>query len=101
MMTGRIPALAALQRTFSMACIKEMQRSPASEVFMVVGVDSTMELPSEPDSGSASSSSCVQLVSAPITVSGTFVELAESSNFVTGTSCVRPIGRLQGRPVGL
>ena len=55
-MTGRRPALAALPRTLSMPCINEMQRRPASERFLVTEVDSTVELPSEPDSGSAGSS---------------------------------------------
>ena len=34
----------------------EMQRRPLPERFLVVEVDSTVELPSEPDSGSAGSS---------------------------------------------
>ena len=55
-MTGRRPALAALPRTLSMPCINEMQRRPASERFLVTEVDSTVELPSEPDPGSAGSS---------------------------------------------
>ena len=55
-MTGRRPVLAALPRTLLRSCIKEMQRRPASERFLVTEVDSTVELPSEPDSGSAGSS---------------------------------------------
>ena len=37
----------------------EMQRRRLPERFLVVEVDSTEELPSEPDPGSAGSSSCV------------------------------------------
>ena len=90
-MTGRRPVLAALPRTLLRSCIKEMQRRPASERFLVTEVDSTVELPSEPDSGSAGSSSCVRHVSAPIGVRRTSVVLAESSNFLCGTLCVRSI----------
>ena len=61
MMTGRRPALAALPRTLSRSGIKVMQRSPVAERFVVVEVDSTMKLPSEPDSGFAGSSSCVSI----------------------------------------
>ena len=38
----------------------EMQRRPLPERFLVVEVDSTEELPSEPDPGFAGSSSCVR-----------------------------------------
>ena len=61
MMTGRRPALAALLRTFSMPCIKEMQRSPVPEPILVIEMDTTVELPAKPDSGSAGSSSCVSI----------------------------------------
>ena len=90
-MTGRCPALAALPRTLSMPFINEMQRRPASARFLVTEVNSTVELPSEPDPGSAGSSSCVRHVSAPICVRRTSVVLADSSNFLCGTLCVRSI----------
>ena len=55
-----------------------------------------MELPSEPDPGSAGSSSCVQIISTPTSVRGTSVVLAESSNFATGSPHVRRnLGPLQ------
>ena len=60
-MTGRRPALAALPRTLSRPCIKEMQRSPVPEPILVIEMDTTVELPAKPDSGSAGSSSCVSI----------------------------------------
>ena len=60
------------------------------EPILVIEMDTTVELPAKPDSGSAGSSSCVQQVSAPIGVRRTSVVLAESSNFATGATCVRP-----------
>ena len=60
-MTGRRPALAALPRPLSRSCIKEMQRSPVPEAILVIEMDTTVELPAKPDSGSAGSSSCVSI----------------------------------------
>ena len=60
-MTGRRPALAALPRTLSRPCIKEMQRSPVPEPILVIEMDTTVELPAKPDPGSAGSSSCVSI----------------------------------------
>lgn len=42
-----------------MTGIKEVQRSPVLECILAMDIDSTMELPSEPDPGFAGSSSCV------------------------------------------
>ena len=50
-----------------------------------------VELPSEPDSGSAGSSSCVSICSRYISVRSTLVVLAASSNFNTVTPCGRAI----------
>ena len=52
---------------------------------LVAKVDSTVELPSEPDPGSAGSSSCVSNFSRYMSVRSTFVVLTESSNFNTTT----------------
>ena len=52
---------------------------------LVVQVDSTVELPSEPDPGSAGSSSCVSNFSRYMSVRSTFVVLTEISNFHTAT----------------
>ena len=52
-----------------------------SDRMLVVKVDSTVELPSEPDSGSAGSFSCVSNFSRYMSVRSTFVVLTESSNF--------------------
>ena len=46
---------------------------------------STVELPSEPDPGSAGSSSCVSNFSRYMSVRSTFVVLTEISNFNTAT----------------
>ena len=43
-----------------MTGIKEVQRSPVLECILAMDIDSTMELPSEPDPGFAGSSSCVR-----------------------------------------
>ena len=56
-----------------------------SDRMLVVKVDSTVELPSEPDPGSAGSSSCVSNFSRYMSVRSTFVVLTESSNFNTTT----------------
>ena len=53
------PAFRALPRTLFMTGIKEVQRSPVLECILAMDIDSTMELPSEPDPGFAGSSSCV------------------------------------------
>ena len=60
MMTGRRPALAALPRTLSSSCIKEMQRRPVPEPILVIEMDTTVELPAKPDSGSAGSSKATE-----------------------------------------
>ena len=52
---------------------------------LAVNADSTVELPSEPDPGSAGSSSCVSNFSRYMSVRSTFVVLTESSNFNTTT----------------
>ena len=52
---------------------------------LVAKVDSTVELPSEPDPGSAGSSSCVSNFSRYMSVRSTFVVLAKISNFNTAT----------------
>ena len=56
---GWRPAFRALPRTLFMTGIKEVQRSPVLECILAMDIDSTMELPSEPDPGFAGSSSCV------------------------------------------
>ena len=56
-----------------------------SDRMLVVKVDSTVELPSEPDPGSAGSSSCVSNFSRYMSVRSTFVVLTESCNFKTAT----------------
>ena len=67
----------ALPRTLSRSCINmEMQRRPLPERFLVVEVDSTVELPSEPDPGSAGSSLAFGMSRHRIIVRGTFAELA-------------------------
>ena len=63
MRTGRHPALAALPRTLTMTSINAVQSSPVPELILVIQVDSTVELPSKPDSGSAGSSSRVRIAS--------------------------------------
>ena len=52
---------------------------------LLAKVDSTVELPSEPDPGSAGSSSCVSIFSRYMSVRSTFVVLTESCNFKTAT----------------
>ena len=68
-----------------MTGIKEVQRSPVLECILAMDIDSTMELPSEPDPGSAGSSSCVSNFARYMSVRSTFVVLTESSNFNTTT----------------
>ena len=75
----------ALPRTLLMPCIKEVQRSPVLESILAMEVDSTAELPSEPDPGSVGSSSCVSNFARYMSVRSTFVVLTESSNFNTAT----------------
>ena len=65
--------------------IKEVQRSPVLESILAMEVDSTAELPSEPDPGSAGSSSCVSNFSRYMSVRNTFIVLTESCNFNTAT----------------
>ena len=60
-------------------------RSAVAGRMLVAKVDSTVELPSEPDPGSAGSSSCVSNFSRYMSVRSTFVVLTESSNFNTTT----------------
>ena len=57
---------------------------------LVVKMDSTVELPSEPDPGSASSSSCVSNTWEHAGVCSAFAVLAESSKFNTTTPGLRP-----------
>ena len=48
MMVGATPGLEGpAEETLSRPCIMEMQRRPLPERFLVVEVDSTVELPSE------------------------------------------------------
>ena len=54
---------------------------------LVVQVDSTVELPSEPDSGFAGSSSCVSNTSKHTGVCIEVGVLTEISNFNTATPC--------------
>ena len=83
----------------------EMQRRRLPERFLVVEVDSTEELPSEPDPGSAGSSLAFGMSRHPSPSAGhLFAELAESYNFAAGSPCVRSIlgpcrgpGRRTGR----
>ena len=91
MRTGPRPALAALPRTLPMPSINDVQSSPVPELILVIQVDSTVELPSKPDSGSADSSSCVRIASRHCGASTGLVALLEISNFAAGSSCVRPI----------
>ena len=51
--------MAALTRPFSRPSVSVVTRSAVADRMLVVKVDSTVELPSEPDSGFAGSSSCV------------------------------------------
>ena len=55
------------------------------ESILAMEVDSTAELPSAPDPGSAGSSSCVSNFARYMSVRSTFVVLTESSNFNTAT----------------
>lgn len=55
------------------------------ESILAMEVDSTAELPSEPDPGSVGSSSCVSNFARYMSVRSTFVVLTESSNFNTAT----------------
>ena len=41
--------MAALPRTLSRSCIKEMQRRPMPEPILVIEMDTTVELPAKPD----------------------------------------------------
>ena len=41
--------MAALPRTLSRSCIKEMQRRPVPEPILVIEMDTTVELPAKPD----------------------------------------------------
>ena len=54
---------------------------------LVVKVDSTVELPSEPDSGFAGSSSCVSNTSEHTPVCIEVGVLTEISNFIRRTPC--------------
>ena len=83
---GWRPALAALERTLSRPDIKDVQRSSIAACIPSIVVDSTMKLPSEPDPGSAGSSSCVSSYSYPVGDCSTFEVLADSPTFNTATS---------------
>ena len=91
MRTGPRPALAALPRTLPMPSINEVQSSPVPELILAIQVDSTVELPSKPDPGSAGSSSRVRIASRHCGASTGLVALLEISNFARLTACVRPI----------
>ena len=91
MRTGRRPALAALPRTLPMPSINDVQSSPVPELILVIQVDSTVELPSKPDSGSAGSSSRATTTTSPMGACIEIVELEESSNFNSWALCVRSI----------
>ena len=63
-----------------------VQRSSIAACIPSIVVDSTMKLPSEPDPGSAGSSSCVSSYSYPVGDCSTFEVLADSPTFNTATS---------------
>ena len=77
--------MAALLRTHSRPSVSAVTRSAVSDRMVVVKVDSTVELPLEPDPGSAGSSSCVSIFSRYMSVRSTFVVLSESSSFNVAT----------------
>ena len=74
-----------------MPSINDVQSSTVTELILVIQVDSTVELPSKPDSGSAGSSSRVSIASRHCGASTGRVALLEISNFARLTACVRAI----------
>ena len=80
--------MAALPRTHSRPSVSAVTRSAVADLVLVGKVDSTVELPSEPDPGFVGNSSCVSNASRYRSVRSRFVVLTESSNFNTTTSFV-------------
>ena len=77
--------MAALLKTHSRPSVSAATRSAVADRMLAVNADSTVELPSEPDPGSAGSSSCVSNFSRYMSVRSTFVVLTEMSNFNSTT----------------
>ena len=85
MLADRRQDLAALVRSLSRSSASVMTKSAVADHILVVKVDSTVALPSEPDPDSIGSSSCVSIFSWYSGVRIKIVVLTESSNFHTGT----------------
>ena len=81
--------MAALLKTLSRPSVSVVARSAVVDCMLLVRVDSTVELPSEPDPGFAGSSSCVSRTWEHAGVCSTFVVLAEISKFNTTTPGLR------------
>ena len=79
-MTGRRPALSASEASLLMLCISIAPRSAVVVRVLVTCTGSTVELPSEPDSGSIGSSSRVKRASGYHGASTGLAALLESFN---------------------
>ena len=92
-MTGRSPALSALEASHSMLCINTAPRSAVVMRVLATCTGSTVELPSEPDPGSVGSSSRVSVASEHHGPSTRLVAILESSNISPLTTYGRALLR--------